>query len=105
MKNKYVESLKEFSLDDFTSLTQEEKDEINLKVEIVNEIIQARKSKNITQQALEELSGVCQSSIARIENNSHTPNLATLLKILRPLGKTLGVVDIPLEKEANSLKA
>jgi predicted transcriptional regulator len=44
--------------------------------------------------ALEELSGVRQPVIARLENGETDPHLTTILKILRPLGKTLAVVPL-----------
>lgn len=94
--NEYIESLTDWSdLKDTLDLSEDEKDEIALKVKIVGEIINARQDKNITQQALEELSGVKQPVIARLENNITDPQLTTILRILRPLGKTLGVVDLP----------
>jgi DNA-binding XRE family transcriptional regulator len=92
----YIESLTDW--DNFKGtlgLTQGEWDEINLKVKIVGEIVAARRSQEITQQALEELSGVRQPVIARLESNVSDPQLTTILKILRPLGKTLAVVDMP----------
>jgi DNA-binding XRE family transcriptional regulator len=80
-----------------TVLTQEEWDEIDLKVKIVGEILKARQDENLTQRALEELSGIKQPVIARIENGKTDPQLGTVLKILRPLGKTLAVVDMNRE--------
>ena len=96
MGKEYVDSLTDWDdLEKTFDFTQEEWDEIDLKVKIVGEIINARQSKKMTQQALEELSGVRQPVIARLENNVSDPQLLTILKILRPLGKTLAVVDIP----------
>jgi len=79
-------------------LTQDEWDEISLKVKIVGEIIAARESQAVTQQDLEALSGVRQPVIARLERNNTDPRLTTILKILRPLGKTLAIV--PLESDS-----
>ncbi len=81
-----------------STLTEDEQDEIALKVKIVGEILQARQELQITQMALEELSGVRQPVIARLENGETDPQLTTILKILRPLGKTLAVV--PLKSDA-----
>ncbi|GHV41735.1 transcriptional regulator [Synergistales bacterium] len=81
---------------DMTALSPDDWDEIDLKVKIVGEILKARQEENLTQRALEELSGVRQPMIARIENGNTDPQLGTVLKILRSLGKTLAVVDIPL---------
>ena len=80
---------------EMTALTTEEWDEIDLKVRIVGEIINARQDERLTQKALEKLCGVKQPMIARIEGGDTDPQLGTILRILRPLGKTLAVVDIP----------
>ena len=77
------------------SLTQEDKDEIDFQVKLVGEILAARKERGMTQAELDALCGVRQTHIARIENNKADPQLSTILKILRPLGKTLAVVDMP----------
>lgn len=73
-------------------LTKEEIEESNLRVAILEEIISARKEKGISQKKLEELSGVKQPIIARMERGTTSPQLDTVLKLLAPLGKTLAVV-------------
>ena len=75
--------------------TPEEIAESNLRVAIIGELIKARQEKGISQKKLEELSGVKQPVIARMEKGSTSPQLDTILKVLAPLGKTLTVV--PLE--------
>lgn len=77
-----------------TSLSQDDWDEIDLKVKIVGEILEARKKAGLTQSELEDLSGIKQSFIARFENNRMDPQLTTVLKLLRPLGLTLDVVPL-----------
>ncbi len=79
--------------------TPEEIAESNLQVAIIGELIAARKEKGISQKKLEELSGVKQPIIARMERGNTNPQLDTILKVLVPLGKTLAVV--PLEKKDN----
>lgn len=74
--------------------TPEEIAASNLRVEIIGEMIKARQEKGLSQRQLEELSGVKQPIIARIENGTSTPNLNTILKVLAPLGKTLYIGDI-----------
>ena len=74
----------------------EEIDATDLRVAIISELIRARKELGISQKQLEELSGVKQPVIARIETGKSTPQLDTLLKILGCLGKTLAIV--PLSK-------
>ena len=77
-----------------TALTQDDIDEIDLKVKIIGEILEARKNAGLTQAELEALTGIKQTFIARLENNHMDPQLTTVLKILRPLGLTLDVVPI-----------
>lgn len=80
-----------------TALSQEEWDEVDLKVKIVGEISEARKKAGLTQTELENLTGIKQTFIARFENNRMDSQLTTVLKLLRPLGLTLDVV--PLNSE------
>jgi len=81
-----------------TMLTAEEKAESDLRVSlIIGELIKARQEKGISQKKLEELSGVKQPIIARMEKGSTNPQIGTVLKVLAPLGKTLAVV--PLDNQ------
>ncbi|WP_297998281.1 helix-turn-helix domain-containing protein [uncultured Phascolarctobacterium sp.] len=76
--------------------TAEEIAASDLRVALIGELVKARQEKGITQKQLEELSGVKQPVIARIENGTSVPKISTILRVLAPLGKTLAVV--PLEK-------
>ena len=71
--------------------------ESDMRVAIMSELIQARRAQGISQKKLEELSGVSQPVIARMETGKTSPQLDTVLKVLASLGKTLAVV--PLEQE------
>ena len=72
---------------EMTALSHEDWDEIDLKVKIVGEIINARQEEHLIQQALEKLCGVKQPMLARIESGDTDPQLGTVLKILRPLAR------------------
>ena len=87
--------------DDFEKeiFTPEELAESDLRVAIIGELIKARQEKGISQKKLEELSGVKQPIIARMEKGSTSPQVGTLLKVLAPLGLTLAVV--PIKKDNN----
>ena len=74
--------------------TPEEIAESNLRVALIGELVKARTERGLSQKQLEELSGVKQPVIARMENGSTTPNLSTILKVLVPLGKTLYIGDL-----------
>lgn len=74
--------------------TPEEIAESDLRVALIGELTKARKERGLTQRELEQLSGVKQPVIARMENGSTTPNLSTVLKLLASLGKTLYIGDL-----------
>ena len=74
--------------------TAEEIRESKLRVAIISELIKARNEKNISQRELEQLSGVKQPIISRMESGETSPQLDTVLKVLAPLGKTLYVGDL-----------
>jgi DNA-binding XRE family transcriptional regulator len=72
----------------------EEIAESHARVKLIGELIKARQELGISQKKLEELSGVRQPVIARMETGSSSPQLDTVLKVLAPLGKTLAVVPL-----------
>ena len=77
--------------------TPEEIAASNLRVALIGELVKARQEKGISQKKLEELSGVKQPIIARMEKGSTSPQIDTILKVLAPLGKTLAIV--PLQQQ------
>lgn len=74
--------------------TPEEIAASDLRVALIGELIKARREKGISQKKLEELSGVKQPIIARMEKGTTSPQLDTVMKVLAPLGKTLAIVPI-----------
>jgi len=58
---------------------------------IIEEIIMARKEKNLTQKDLAELIGTKQSNISRFESGNYNPSLEFLNKIAQAVGKELEV--------------
>lgn len=87
-----------------TLLTPEERAEISLKVALVSELIEARQKGGLTQKQLEEASGVKQPVIARLERGTTDPQLSTVLKLLKPLGKTLAIVPLAEPKPSKGAK-
>lgn len=79
-------------------LTPEEIAESDLRVAIIGEIVKARQEQGISQKKLEELSGVKQPIIARMEKGNTSPQIDTVLKVLAALGKTLAVVPLQEDK-------
>ncbi len=65
--------------------------EMEQQAAIVSAMIKQRKDLGISQRELASLCNIPQSSVARIESFQTTPNLSTLLKLLRPLGLELNI--------------
>ena len=59
--------------------------------EIIREIIQVRKDKNLTQKDLSTMIGTHQSNISHLESGNYNPSLEFLNKIARALGKHLEI--------------
>lgn len=93
-----MSSFREYFENDRT-LSDDEKEGIRLQVQIMGQILQVRKDKNLTQAQLEQLSGIKQTFIARIERHRTDPQINTVLKLLRPLGMTLAVVPIKRDEK------
>lgn len=94
--NKEINSFADYMADE-TRISPAEREKIKFEVSLIGKMIEAREAKGISQRELAELSGVKQPAIARIESMKTTPQIDTLLKVLAPLGYTLGIV--PLQKQ------
>ena len=75
-------------------LTSEEEDIINLEKALINAVVEAREESGLTQKQLSELCGIKQPVIARLESAVHSPQINSIIRILRPLGYTLAVVNV-----------
>ena len=74
--------------------SEEQIAESDIRVALIGELIKARNELGISQKKLEELSGVKQPVIARMEKGYTSPQVDTLIKVLAPLGKTLAIVPL-----------
>jgi ribosome-binding protein aMBF1 (putative translation factor) len=79
---------------DKAHFTNEEIAESDLEAELIMALIDARESQGVSQRSLEELSGIRQPAIARIERGTNSPTVETLIRLLAPLGKKLAIVPI-----------
>ena len=68
--------------------------EFDIEADFLSSLIELRNEKKITQKQLEELSGIKQPMIARIENGDTMPRIDTFLRLLEPMGLTLKIVPI-----------
>ena len=85
-------------MDDFDRLLEEqlkdpefrkEWEATQLEFDITELLIQARAAKNVSQKELAARAGIRQSNLSRIERGQCKPNLETLEKIAKGLGKHL----------------
>ena len=67
---------------------------INSETYFICMLAKLRNEKKISQKQLEELSGIKQPMIARIEKGTTTPRIDTFLRLLNPLGLTIAIVPI-----------
>lgn len=82
----YKEHVKKISVESGRDLS-----DIEEQARIISAVIKQRNELGLSQRDLAEICDIPQSSVARIESLQTTPNLATLLKILRPLGLKLTI--------------
>ena len=59
--------------------------------DIIQALIDARKTQNITQRELSEKTGITQADISRIENGTRNPSLEMLKRLAKGLGLQLKV--------------
>ena len=74
------------------NLTPEEEEIINLEKSLITAVVEAREQSGLTQKQLSALCGIKQPVIARLENAVHSPQINSIIRILKPLGYTLAVV-------------
>ena len=83
------DSLKEELLED--EEFKVEYDKLKPRYEVISQIIEARKEKNMTQEDLAKKVGTQKSNISRLESGNYNPSLDLLIKVARCLGKDLQV--------------
>lgn len=71
---------------------------------VIADVVASRHDGRLSQAKLAAAAGVKQPVVARLETGVNSPRLDTLLKILTPLGKTLKVVDLAEELDADMLE-
>lgn len=72
----------------------EEIAESDLKAAFITSLVEAREARGLSQRQLEEISGIKQPQIARMESGNANPQIDTLLRLLAPLGKTIAIVPL-----------
>lgn len=71
------------------SAVRAEYDALQPEYDVIQALIDARLSQNMTQKELSEKTGITQADISRIENGTRNPSLAMLKRIASGLGMQL----------------
>ena len=66
--------------------------------DIIQAMIDAKKSQNITQKELSERTGITQTDISRIENGTRNPSLEMVKRLARGMGMVLKLEFVPEAK-------
>lgn len=69
--------------------------------DIIQALIDARRSMNITQKELSERTGVTQADISRIENGTRNPSLNMMKRLAEGMGMVLKLEFVQPDKAAN----
>lgn len=75
---------------------KKEYDLLQPEYDIIQAMIEARTSQNITQKELSERTGITQADISRIERGTRNPSLSMMKRIASGLGMQLKLEFIPI---------
>lgn len=78
------------------NINEEEEKVIEMEKELIRSIVAIREEQGMSQAELAKKCNVKQPSIARMEKDTHSPQIDSLLRVLAPLGYTLQIV--PMNK-------
>lgn len=73
-------------------LSEEEEKIIQIEKDLIKTMVSIREEQGLSQAELAEMCNLKQPTIARMEKNSHSPRIDSILKVLVPLGYTLQIV-------------
>ena len=73
-------------------------DELQPENDIIQALIDARKSRNMTQKDLSEATGITQADISRIENGTRNPSLKMVKRLAAGMGMRLKLEFLPVNK-------
>ena len=74
---------------------KKEYEEMNPEYEVIKAVLAARKSVDMTQKELAEVSGVAQSDISKLENGNSNPTIKMLQRLANGMNMHLKVEFVP----------
>ena len=80
-------------------ILEQDKETMELEYELICDFIKLRHELGLTQQQMADEAGVIRELIAILETRKKTPQITTLIKLLKPFGYTISIKKI--EKEDN----
>ena len=93
-KGKKMSTWKEFRKE--LNITEEEEKVIEMEKELIRSMVAIREEQGMSQAELAQKCNIKQPTIARMEKDTHSPQIDSLLRVLAPLGYTLQIV--PMKK-------
>lgn len=78
-------------------LLKKDKETMELEYELICDFIKLRHELGLTQQQMADEAGVIREVIAILETRRKTPQITTLIKLLKPFGYTIGIKKINKE--------
>lgn len=73
-------------------------DELQPDYDIIQALIDARKSQHMTQNDLAKITGITQADISRIENGTRNPSLEMIKRLAAGMGMRLKLEFIPVQR-------
>ena len=73
-------------------------DELQPEYDIIQAMIDTRKSQHMTQKDLSEATGITQADISRIENGTRNPSLEMVKRLAAGMGMRLKLEFIPVQR-------
>ena len=80
-------------------LLEQDKETIDLEYSLICDFIKLRHELGLTQQQMADEAGVIRELISILETRKKTPQITTLIKLLKPLGYTIGIKKIQEENK------
>ena len=75
-------------------ILEKDKETIDLEYNLICDFIKLRHNLGLTQQQMADEAGVIRELISILETRKKTPQITTLIKLLKPFGYTIGIKKI-----------
>lgn len=77
---------------------KKEYEAIQLEMDVIRAIVDARTSQNLTQKELAERTGINQADISKLENGTRNPSINLLKRLADGMGMALKIEFVPKQK-------